>query len=494
MYKSILQFIEKDIKEIEKILGEILTGEKDTADLSQEVLCRVTAMACNWIGEMYEKLDEAIVESLFRKQYWTIERRNETKELLDVVGTLHFSRTGFEDKRTGEYIYLLDMILGLEKHQRITMAAAAKILEEAILTSYEKGGKNASATEAASKQTVKKLVHRTVIDFPQPEPEEKKKMKALHIVADEDHVSAQFWNKKGDIEKNSAGYKKNTIMSKIIVVYEDVINESGESSKAPRYRLSGKKTFSGVYKGEAENRKFWEEVREYIIKNYDMEVLERVYIAGDGAGWIKAGTEIVENSRFVLDKFHMTKYINASVVHMGDETDDMKSEIWECINEADKKGLRKIYKKILEKTEQGNKYDEVKNALNYLMNQWDGIKIRVKEPGGCWKCCAEGQVSHVLSARLSSRPMGWTEWGCHQMSKLRAFHWNGGKVIDLLRYQKEKKKKEERRKEQEELIRELRRKQSGWEYAEETYAAVPGLEEHSMKWLKDLVYRKLDAC
>ena len=37
----------------------------------------------------------------------------------------------------------------------------------------------------------------------------------------------------------------------------------------------------------------------------------------------------------------------------------------------------------------------------YLCNNWESIEIKRKE--NCGGCCAEGQVSHVLSARLSSR-------------------------------------------------------------------------------------------
>lgn len=493
MYQSILQFIENDISEVEKVLGMILTGEKDADDLSHEVVTRLNTLACRWISEMYEKLDETIRESLVRKQHWTIEQRNEPKELLDIAGMLHFNRTGFEDKKTGKYIYLLDMILGLESHQRITLGAAAKILEETILTSYAKGGEAASPTDAASKQAVKELVHETIIEFPESEPIEKKKLKTLHIVADEDHVAAQFWKKKGDLVKNSSGNKINTIISKVVVVYEDVINEFGEQSKSPRYRLVGKKTFSGVYKGEAENIRFWEQIRDYIEKNYNTEVLERVYIAGDGGAWIKTGTQVIENSRFVLDKFHMMKYINTSVTHLLDSAEDVKSEIWECVNGADKKRLKDIYKRILEVTEPGNKYGEVERALRYLLSQWDGIKIRLEEPGGCWKCCAEGQVSHVLSDRMSSRPMGWSEWGCHQMSQLRAYRWNNGKVIDLLKYQKKKKRQDTHRQEQEALIKELRKKQSGWNYAEQMQGVIPGLEQHSMRWLKEMVHQALNA-
>jgi len=51
-------------------------------------------------------------------------------------------------------------------------------------------------------------------------------------------------------------------------------------------------------------------------------------------------------------------------------------------------------------------------------------------------CSAEGHVSHVLSERLSSRPMGWSQTGADRMSKLRCYERNHGreKIIDLVRY------------------------------------------------------------
>lgn len=101
-------------------------------------------------------------------------------------------------------------------------------------------------------------------------------------------------------------------------MHEDVINESGENSKNPRYRLVGKHYFCGAYTGESANRKLWEEVRDYIEKVYDTDMLERIYIAGDGARWIKSGCEVLYKSRFVLDKFHMMKYVNISITHLLD--------------------------------------------------------------------------------------------------------------------------------------------------------------------------------
>ena len=57
-------------------------------------------------------------------------------------------------------------------------------------------------------------------------------------------------------------------------------------------------------------------------------------------------------------------------------------------------------------------------------------------------CSAEGHVSHVLSDRLSSRPMGWSQTGADRMSKLRCYERNHGreKIIELVRYSREQRK------------------------------------------------------
>lgn len=493
MYKSILQFIENDTKEIEKCVENLLDGKNDITELSQQINERTRNLAARLVGEIYETIDEEIRNSMYRKQNWRVEKRNEPKELLDIMGTVRFRRTGYEDKRSGAYVYLLDHILGIDGHQRITLGAAAQILEEAVQTSYRKGGIAASPLDAASKQTVKRLVHETLIEPPTPERKEKKKRKHLHIVADEDHVAAQFWKRKGDLKTNADGYKSNTLMPKLICIYEDVIDEGKPGTGKHRYRLVGKHYFCGIYKGEAKNYQLWQEVNAYIQSNYDTEVLERIYIAGDGAAWIKAGCEVLEHSRFVLDKFHMMKYVNQSVTHLMDSAEEVKGELWSCLNAGHKKELKTLYHQILSVTEKETKQEEVQASLRYFLNQWDGIKIRVEEAGGCWKCCAEGQISHTLSSRMSSRPMGWSEKGCDQMAKLRSYRANGGKMIELLRFQKKQQELEARRKKQEKLIKELRKRKSGWRQEDEISAKIPVLDNPHAMGIKGLIRRALGA-
>ena len=54
----------------------------------------------------------------------------------------------------------------------------------------------------------------------------------------------------------------------------------------------------------------------------------------------------------------------------------------------------------------------------------------------------ESHVSHVLSERMSSRPMGWSKVGMAKMAELRAYYYNGGDMLELVRYQKKVQKEE----------------------------------------------------
>lgn len=486
MINSIRNFIEKETYEIENIMRKFVEGKLDLDTYGKELQEKSLQLTRNILVETLEEMDETIRNSAKRQAAYVVEQKGQPKELLLPLGRIRFKRTCYTSKKTGKSVYLLDQVIGLGKHQRITLGAAAAILEEAVESSYQKGGKHASVSDWVSKETVKELVHNTVVEMPKKESEEKKKVRHLHIEADEDHVAAQFYEKKGDLERGESGRKNNTLMPKLVLVYEDIVEESGESSRSKKYRLTGKQYFCGLYSGK-DNEKLWEEVRDYICGRYDWESLETIYIAGDGASWIKAGCEVLEKGKFVLDRFHMGKYIDRSVSHLLDSAGEVKEEIYEALEKGEKGKVREIYKKIREVTEKESKEKEVNESLRYLMNNWEGIEIYQKAPGDVWGCHAEGQVSHVLSSRMSSRPMGWSRKGADQMSRLRAYCMNGGKIIDLLRYQEGKRKKEEEIERKEELVREVRKRQSGRKYAEQLQGSIPGVESDSMKWMRDLV-------
>ena len=129
----------------------------------------------------------------------------------------------------------------------------------------------------------------------------------------------------------------------------------------------------------------------------------------------------------------------------------------------------------------------IEACQKYIQNNWLGIIVRYDDAGADWGCSTEGQISHVLSARESSRPMGWSKLGVHKMTQLRVFTRNGGKVTDLLECQHKKEQKEKRIARQDELVREVKKshKISGEEIGRKE---IPGLERTSMTWKRDMIY------
>lgn len=68
----------------------------------------------------------------------------------------------------------------------------------------------------------------------------------LYIDADEDHVSLQFKEKKGDLAIGENNWKNNCVLAKLVYVYEGI---GKEAPKSKRNRLVNPHYFSGVYDG-----------------------------------------------------------------------------------------------------------------------------------------------------------------------------------------------------------------------------------------------------
>ena len=105
------------------------------------------------------------------------------------------------------------------------------------------------------------------------------------------------------------------------------------------------------------------------------------------------------------------------------------------MNEA----IRKIEEEIKEDEQLGrnikrleNRLKKIKETKTYLMNQWQGIEAHNIYKDKLTGCCQEGQVHHTLSERMSTDAKVWCEEGIDEMSQLRAFTQNGGKVYEKI--------------------------------------------------------------
>ena len=372
----------------------------------------------NIYQECLKEIEENIRQSEFRKKNYYVEHKADRRTLLTTFGNLKIERAYYKPKNDGESVYLLDKYVGLASHDKVSLAIKTKFVEEAVETSYQKGGEKACMTEdVVSKQTVKNTIHELEVELEEEIPVQKKKIKNLHIQADED---------------------------------------------------------------------LWLEVQQYIYDNYDTEYLENVYIAGDGAPWIVAGCRVLEKSKFVLDKYHLGKYIHKATTHLDDSQQVAKEFIYGAINERDFDGVMRLLQKCYASTDQEYKKKEVTECARYIKNNWLGIMVRIDDGGAVWGCSAEGHISHVLSARESSRPMGWSKKGVDRISRLRVLTRNEQKIIDLMEYQDKKQRKKYRIECEDQLIQDVQKRKSS-RNEEVLRKAIPGLEKKQFSWMRSII-------
>ena len=433
MYNTIQHFEEIGIKKIEKIIESFIKDPKDMASFVTGIRDEVVSLGLSVIQETLEDMDQQIRSSQKRKEKWNIVRKDE-KQLKTSLGDILIHKTLFKNKEDHHSEYLLDTILGMDPHERLTEDAEKKLLEEAAESSYRKAGECASLSCGVSKQTVKNKIH--ALRFPQETQiryPEKKQVDFLYIDADEDHVSLQFHEQKGDLEINEWGRKENGMITKLVYIYEGIGKEAPMSK---RHCLIHPYYFGGAYAGTKGNKELWASVYDFLEKNYDLGHVKKVFLNGDGGAWIKAAKNQFHGITYVMDEFHIKKYLLKATAHLLDSADDARKEILKIMKEGTKKDLKEVFQKIYASIEMESRLKRVKECEEYFLNNWSAIKVRLSCRNQAKGCSAEGHVSHVLASRMSSRPMGWSEKGADKMAHLLAYKWNGGDMLELVRYQR----------------------------------------------------------
>ncbi len=381
------------------ILGKIREEGLENIGETAEMLFRIVKEnTCELLRAILEATDTAIAEAkaMRKADGLKVKERNVKRNLQTSLGEIEYRRTYYETAE-GEYVYLLDYLIGVEPYERVSKALCAKLVNLAAEMSY---GKSAGVGEAdVSRQTVSNKVN-ALREVVQDVERVKETPEELHLFADEDHVHL----KDG----------RNTIVPLV------TISEGIDTSNPKRHRLINPLHIAG-YGMDAEA--FNDQVEACVYERYDLDKVGRIYIHGDGASRIVALGERFPNARHVLDGFHLEKYLkklghyNGAAQRMG------------ALRAALRDGNWKTYKKLLGdiyvlQTEKDR--ERCKEIIHYLWNNRQAAHLRYN-PDICGSC-TESLVSHVLSERLSRTPLAWSERGLEKMTMLVVFRKNGRKV------------------------------------------------------------------
>ena len=384
---------------IKSAIGEILTAADFTAerkltfsDIVFEVKQTLNKMGCGLLSLIYSAFEHDF-DKTRDKHRIVVRNRNKTRNLLTEFGNVRLQHTLYYDKIEQKYFFATDEILKIEKYCRIENGLQAKLVADATVSSF---GKASSLSDhAVSRQTVFNLVKRLkTIDA--PEPPTNRHIKDIYIEADEDHIHLQD-GKNAEV--------------KLVYVHEGRQKEDGRSSLInPRYFVSVDDDIDCL----------WNDVAKYVFNGYNV-VRSHVHLSGDGASWIKAGQQFFPNAHYHLDKFHVQR----ALISISNGNKPAFKRLRKSVYEGATQEFLSQAKKIYDAHSISSKKRTIYQAAQYVWSNFDCINRENL-------CCAEGHVSHVLSARMSSRPMAWSRAGAERIAKLRAYMYNKGDFRQLM--------------------------------------------------------------
>ena len=364
--------------------------------LMEDFSTLINGVAIMMLEVFLSKLDDQLYKAAKQEKRYHVQEKSRERTITTQWGEVKIARRYYKDKITGEFVYLLDRVLGLPSHKQVDPYCASKIIKHTISMSY------ANAVEAStpcqlSRQTVKNLVH----SLPTPPTTLQTEIKAksvetVYIEVDEDHVSLQTG-------KN--------INMKLATVYTDKVDAGSN-----RMELVEKHSFTGLEAPE----EFWMQIDSYLAEAYVST--PKVYIIGDGASWIKRGLDVLPNSEFILDRFHLFKYMTKICGKRS------RKELFASLETNDKARFEAYVEQMKEKYP--HRMKQIIAGATYIENQWDYARASLLRPD--IRSSTEAHVSHILSARLSSRPLGWSKKGAETIAKLRVLADNNESIQEFV--------------------------------------------------------------
>lgn len=407
MNNIIQQISEKLTK---KILEKAYSGGICDIDLlSSSILEDCKSAARDILEEIVSDLNIKIREDKpSRKARGLIlKEKNRERSLFTEIGRLNLPRDYYYDKKEEKYEYLLDKVIGLQGYERISAGVRAKLVSMATEVSYAKSAETVTGGQL-SRQCVRECILKLGAIEKRPQPyEPKRKVKELHLFADEDHVHMQ---------REGRAKGKKSRMVPLVTVTEGVEEESKGRSRTINAMHFVDENF--------DTKALWKSVEGYIGASYDIESIEKIYIHADGGKWIASGLASFSNVTRVMDGFHLEKRLKE--VSRKFPGSNLRQRIKAAIERGDRKKLDMLMQEMYARSQDKKQIEFTTKLGGYLTENFEEIRNRLKSD--TVGSCTEGQVSHILSTRFSRNPMGWSEEGLGKLSKQRVYIKNKGKI------------------------------------------------------------------
>ena len=396
---DLVRLVEEKILSVVERIFAVLDGKTNYHSFELRLKKELDGLGCDLLEYVIEALKQKVEEDAKQDPNWKRVRKDDRKELLTLFGPIVYHRSYYRHRESKEYAYLVDKQIGVTPHMRVGVTLKAELAEASTGMSYEAATIHASKDNPVlkvSRQTVALCVKEFNPKI-EPLPQAKRRVSELYIEADEDHIKVK--GRKG-------------AQARLVYVHEGI-------EDYPRHQLKRVKYFTSVREKPEE---LWWRVLDYLEANYELSSIKRIYLSGDGALWIRQGIEYIPGAIFIVDRFHLAKYILMATAH----APELRKPVYWGIKSLNKQKVLAHLDEALKRAEEQPRQKRIIDTIKYVEHNWDGIENAVKNPHV--SCSAEGHVSHILAARLSSRPMAWSLQGAEKMANMRVAKANGESI------------------------------------------------------------------
>lgn len=152
---AIVSLVETLVKGILAAEEKFFCNPEEFYGLETSVKHAAETFSAAFFGEVLDSMNAQICENSVRKQRYITQRT-----IISSVGDITFDCTYYRNREDKSYHYLLEELIHLDKHERLTEAAEEAVLTEVLKTSYE------SATKVLpSKQTITKGLYQNLSTY-----------------------------------------------------------------------------------------------------------------------------------------------------------------------------------------------------------------------------------------------------------------------------------------------------------------------------------------
>lgn len=360
----------------------------------------------------FEEIDREFKNSPERIDRFYVNKSNVNRTLTTIFGTISFKRTYYTSKFSGKHFFYVDSAFALPKYDHYDPIVKAIAISNASQSSQSASARSTSAFIAdlsyfADSSAIKNIPRQSIFNWinswhvPNVLPSEASAPNTLYVMADEKYIGAQ------DIDKD--------IMVKSFVAFEDIKDVS-----KGRRALVNRSVFSHYGDGA------WPAFMDFISHKYDFENITNICLLGDGASWIKSGTNELKLSpnntvKFYLCEFHFKQAIN----HITSDKDERRY-LLHIFNIKSKKYFIDSVNTII--NQNPKRKETLTKKLDYIINNYSYIKSMLNLNIGS---SMESHISHLIASFFSSRPKGFSTKRIKQYLKINDYKNNNLNLFNL---------------------------------------------------------------